>query len=129
MSSELVSTKSLFGLPYHARLHHASDFLLVFKEGRRIGRSSALSMSACQNPSFSHARLGLIVPKKLASRAVTRNTIKRVIRESFRHHAHQLPPADYVVRLHQPIKPCSLTSLKKHLRQQVDRLWSNAIKS
>jgi ribonuclease P protein component len=44
-----------------------------------------------------HARLGLAVSKKNSRRAVDRNRIKRVIRESFRIHQHRLSGLDLVV--------------------------------
>ena len=43
-----------------------------------------------------HARLGLTVPRRTAKRAVDRNRIKRLARESFRHQL-ALPPWDFVV--------------------------------
>lgn len=43
------------------------------------------------------ARLGLAISKKVARRAVDRNRIKRLIRESFRSIRCQLPPNDIVV--------------------------------
>ena len=46
-------------------------------------------------------RLGLIVAKKVLRRAVDRNRVKRVIRESFRKR-RGLPALDIVVRLTEP---------------------------
>jgi ribonuclease P protein component len=43
------------------------------------------------------ARLGLAISKRSAPRAVARNRIKRVIRDSFRHARPALPGADLVV--------------------------------
>ena len=43
------------------------------------------------------ARLGLALAKKCAVRAVDRNRIKRIVRESFRHHRLELNGIDYVV--------------------------------
>lgn len=48
------------------------------------------------------ARLGLIVPKRLAKRAVLRNLLKRLAREAFRHSQAGLPPMDFVLRLAKP---------------------------
>lgn len=48
------------------------------------------------------ARLGLIVPKRLARRAVLRNAIKRQAREAFRSVAATLHSADLVLRLVKP---------------------------
>ena len=45
------------------------------------------------------ARLGLVVGKKAAKRANKRNYMKRVIREWFRLHQHELPAKDFVVRV------------------------------
>jgi len=46
-----------------------------------------------------HPRLALVVPKRLAPRAVTRNRIRRVVREAFRIHQERLGARDCVVRL------------------------------
>jgi ribonuclease P protein component len=48
------------------------------------------------------ARLGLIVPKRLAKRAVLRNLLKRLAREAFRHSQAGLPPMDFILRLTKP---------------------------
>jgi ribonuclease P protein component len=45
-----------------------------------------------------HARLGMIVSKRLFSRAVDRNRIRRLIRETFRLSVQTLPALDLVVR-------------------------------
>ncbi len=45
------------------------------------------------------ARLALVVPKRLAPRAVTRNRIRRLIREAFRLHQQRLGALDCVVRM------------------------------
>ena len=43
------------------------------------------------------ARLGLAIAKKCARRAVDRNRLKRLVRESFRAHVQSLPGVDIVV--------------------------------
>lgn len=43
------------------------------------------------------ARLGLVVAKRKIRLAVSRNRIKRLTRERFRHHAGQLPAVDLIV--------------------------------
>jgi ribonuclease P protein component len=50
------------------------------------------------------ARLGLIIGKRQAKRAVDRNRIKRILRETFRTHYDVLPPFDIVVQLAEPIR-------------------------
>jgi len=44
-----------------------------------------------------HARLGLAISKRVSKRAVERNRIKRLLRESFRRVRHQLPAVDLMV--------------------------------
>ena len=49
------------------------------------------------------ARLGCIVPKRLARAASLRNAIKRQGREAFRLMAVELPACDLVLRLKRPL--------------------------
>ena len=76
--------------------------------------------------SLPHARLGLIIAKRFAAKASTRNAIKRVIREAFRHKRHTLPARDLVFRLRTKIDPVSLSALKKQVREEVDALLTRA---
>lgn len=48
------------------------------------------------------ARIGLIVGKRALRRAVDRNRVKRVIRETFRLNRQELPKADIVVQVTGP---------------------------
>jgi len=48
---------------------------------------------------FGYPRLALVVPKRLAPRAVTRNRIRRLVREAFRMQQARLGALDCVVRL------------------------------
>ncbi len=72
-----------------------------------------------------HARLGLAVGKKHVRKAVGRNRIKRLVRESFRIHAASLGGFDLVVlsRANTTVMNAVLTrSLEGHwerLRQEV----------
>lgn len=75
------------------RLHAAAEFGRVFAEP---ARSSDRFFTVLARPSGrAFARLGLTVSRRAAKRAVDRNKLKRLARESFRHHA--LPPWDFVV--------------------------------
>ncbi len=78
-----------------------------------------------------HARLGVVVAKRFAPRAVTRNTIKRVTRELFR--VTTLPAIDCVVRLSRPVNskagPATTAQLKAELRQELARLFASQNKA
>lgn len=78
-------------------------------------------------PSKSESRLGLVIPKRLARRAVLRNTIKRQAREAFRHHSENLPALDLVLRLARwPKDMAALAAnpqaLKRSVRQEIELL-------
>ena len=61
-------------------------------------RSGSFRLYATANGE-SGARLGLIVGKRQLKRAVDRNRVKRVLRETFRLRRSILPPIDIVVQL------------------------------
>lgn len=66
-----------------------------------------------------YARLGLAISKKHVKKAVKRNQIKRVIRESFRHNLNVLKGLDVVV-----LSKNHIDSLAKdELRKSLDALW------
>lgn len=75
------------------------------------------------------ARLGLVIGKRYAPLSVSRNAIKRVIREAFRHKRLGLPAGDYVVRLHTRIAKVSLTALKNLVRLEIDAHLLRAARS
>ena len=65
-----------------------------------VQRSAHFVLYACRNQMM-HARLGVVVAKRLAPRAATRNMIKRVARESFRQMS--MLPVDCILRLAKPV--------------------------
>jgi len=70
------------------------------------------------------AQLGLVVPKRLAKHAVRRNLLKRLIRESFRVRASQLPAGLWVVRLSNNVNSTPImTQQKKYWAAQLADLW------
>jgi len=63
--------------------------------GRRLhGRCFSITWHANDTAA---ARLGLIVSKRTARRAVERNRLKRLIRESFRRHRYCIGARDVIV--------------------------------
>lgn len=69
-----------------------------------------------------------MVGKRFAPLAASRNALKRVTREAFRLCRTELPPGDYVFRLHARIPSVSLTLLKRQARQEIDSHLARAIK-
>jgi len=71
-------------------------------------------------------RLGLVISKRFAKNAVQRNRIKRLIRESFRHHKVLLTGLDIAVLLKSVIpKPAESRNVNARLEKQ----WQEISKS
>lgn len=70
---------------------------------RKVVRGECFDLHFCPANAASGARIGLIVPKRLARAAVLRNAIKRQGREAFRLVASAIPPCDLVLRLKRPV--------------------------
>lgn len=83
------------------RLRQAGEFDAVFAH-RRVLRGALFDLHYRPNGGAS-ARLGLVIAKRLARRAVWRNAIKRVGREAFRCARPELPPMDLLLRLAKPV--------------------------
>jgi len=73
---------------------------------------------------FSHARLGLAISRRVAPRAVDRNRIRRLARESFRH--LDLAPLDYVVMARREALSSANSSIQTSLDRHFTRLSSLA---
>ena len=77
------------------RLTRSSEYAFVFARPQR--RSDKALTLLSRNNGRGFARLGLAVSKRHIRRAVDRNRLKRLIRESFRANQQQLPGIDIVV--------------------------------
>lgn len=117
--------------PTAARLTRPSEYAMALK-GRHLARGALFVVSTPRQcpeaAAAAGARLGLIIGKRNAPLAVTRNTIKRVLREAFRHRRHELPAKDLVFRLHAKVGRLSLTELRKAVREEADTLLNRAMR-
>ena len=111
------------------RIIKTDEFSSVFR--LRPTQKSAHFVLYTRPNQLPNARLGIVVAKRFAPRAVTRNTIKRVARELFRMTA--LPAIDCVVRLSRPVnskdQPATTAKLKAELRQELTRLFASQKKA
>jgi ribonuclease P protein component len=84
------------GFGRNLRLLTAPDYQAVFSQAEfKVSRPQLLILAIRHgnvNP-----RLGLVIAKKNIRLAVQRNRVKRLIRESFRHHQHLLTGLDIVI--------------------------------
>ncbi|MGW8248493.1 MAG: ribonuclease P protein component [Acidiferrobacterales bacterium] len=84
-----------FGFPRSKRLLSPAQYSRVF-DGRCRVANESFTVYALTNE-CNHPRLGLVVGKKAARKAVDRNRIKRIIREVFRSNATGYASLDMVV--------------------------------
>jgi ribonuclease P protein component len=104
------------------RIVKTDEFSSVFR--LRPTQRTAHFVLYTRSNQLAHARLGVVVAKRFAPRAVTRNTIKRVARELFRQ--SRLSPLDCIVRLSKPVNtkqgPATTAALKAALRAELASL-------
>lgn len=103
------------------RLLSAVDFQQVFKRGKRQ-KSTFFTVIFCDNQQAKQARLGVIIAKRHNPSAVTRNRIRRVIRESFRQHQTTLGYRDLVIQVNRPLNEIVNAGLFEDLNHQWQRL-------
>jgi ribonuclease P protein component len=85
-----------FGLARRERIVDDKEFERVYKNGNVIKRGCLIIRALPNNRAY--ARLGVAVSKKIFRHAVTRNRIKRMIREAFRLNKNQLPKGvDFII--------------------------------
>lgn len=120
--------------PREARLLGAADYAQTFKRNKRLsnrfwivlGHRKGLIKNSSESLGESKpepSRLGLAIAKKRAKRAVDRNRIKRIARESFRHNRTLLVGYDAVVMN----KDHAASASTLELRQSLDALWLELI--
>ena len=91
----MVDTRPRLQFQRRMRLLTASDYGRVFQHPQKSS-GKALTVLARQSGRET-ARLGLAIPRKQIRKAVERNRIKRLVRESFRRHQDLLRGLDVVV--------------------------------
>lgn len=112
------------------RLLKPDEYSRVFKNPVRSSDRYLTILAVVREPSDTtslentdpllNSRLGLAISKKNAKRAVDRNRIKRLIRESFRKHLHILPAVDLVVMA----KPVTKNADNQQIFQSLEQHWN-----
>ena len=104
--------------PRSVRLTRPAQYRQVFSGARRLS-DAGFTLLVLDNGGPS-ARLGLAISRKCARRATDRQRIKRLIRESFRHHRQTLVPVDIVVMC----RPAVIGWDNERIRTSLDRFWA-----
>jgi len=125
-----MSPRTQAAFPKAARLLKTDEFSSVFR--LRPWRRSA-HFVVYGRETGGDARLGLVIGKKFAPRAVTRNLVRRVAREAFRVRRAQFDGYDLLLRLHTRLDRKALPSaasapLKALCRGEIEMLLDNAVR-
>ena len=100
------------------RLKAKFEFDRVYRDARRSADGSFAVFTRSNDDGI--PRLGLSVAARVIGNAVRRNHIKRLVRESFRQHQHELPAVDIVVNARSGARDADnaaiMRSLEKHWR-------------
>jgi ribonuclease P protein component len=104
-------------LPARLRLRRKSDFDAAYARGRRMS-DGFFTVTVTSNP-IGAPRLGTAVALRAAGSAVARNRIRRIIRESFRRHQHEIPALDLVVSA----RPAAAAAGGRTLAVSLAALW------
>lgn len=109
--------------PRSHRLVTQAEYKLLFNKAKKVSHRFLTILYKKNNNLY--GRLGLIVGKRVAKKAVSRNQIKRVIRESFRFQQDKLSGIDIIVIARQQCDKLS----KQKLREGIDQLWERLLTS
>jgi ribonuclease P protein component len=105
-------------LPKTQRLLKSPQFRAIFTHNTKYVTANFVFLTQANHLPF--ARLGIVVAKKQVKKAVARNRIKRIIRESFR--VSQLQGIDIIVIARKKALSASNTELRTSLDKQWEKL-------
>lgn len=99
----------------------------MFKHGRRS--KDALFLVCAVPNTQAHARLGVNVARRVSTKAVLRNRIKRQVREAFRRHQAEAACLDVVVIAQSGAAVADNTMLRNSLREHLIKVAQKCKKS
>jgi ribonuclease P protein component len=102
--------------------------------GRASGQAAGDVSGPAPEPAAARVHLGLVVPKRHAKRAVTRNLVRREARAQMTRCADRLPPGDWVLRLRAPFDRQTFSSaasaaLLSVVREEMTRLIADGLRA
>ncbi|MCF8157903.1 MAG: ribonuclease P protein component [Burkholderiaceae bacterium] len=109
-----------FKFPSELRLLKTDDFSSVFNFRKRI--SGAILVINYRNNTLQHARLGLVVSKKVAKLSVDRNYMRRVLKELFRRNKASFSHLDLVIRPQKPFNHKNFNEIVQEFDMLIPKL-------
>ncbi len=109
-----------FRLTKPAKLIKTDEFSSVFNFRKRI---SAQHLAIHYQPNaLRSARLGLVVGKKTAKLSVSRNYMRRVLREFFRLNQQNIPDVDLVIRVQKKFDKVDFFQIKQEFDTLIEKI-------
>ena len=109
-----------YRLVKQAKMIKTDDFSSVFNFRKRI---SLQYLAMHYQPNLlQRPRLGLVVGKKTAKLSVSRNYMRRVLREFFRLNQHEICNVDLVIRVQKKFSKVDFTQIKKEFDTLTSKL-------
>lgn len=107
------------------RLSRSRDFDTVYRQGRSVS-TRYLVLYRFDRDEDGDVRLGIAIPKKIGS-AVTRNRIKRRLREGWRELISEVPPGtDYVLLVRAPLAEAEESRGADWIRERLQEVLGKA---
>jgi ribonuclease P protein component len=106
--------------PRELRLLNKPAFDRVFDRASRSGDEFFTVLFVANE--LDHPRVGMVVSKKVSPRAVDRNRLRRLVRDSFRTQQHEIDHKDFVVLARGSARRAN----NSELRASLARHWQNA---
>lgn len=116
-----MENKVAESFPRQLRLTTAVDFRQVFSNNIRLGDAAITILVSAHRGT--NPRIGFAIAKKQIKKAVHRNNLKRIFRESFRKNQHRLPARDLVIMVRKQV----LLSDSTQLNASLDKHWNSVI--
>ncbi len=114
-----------FVLPKKNKLLNKKEFSWVFNKAT-YKASSRHCLILARESQVGRPRVGLVIAKKHIKRAVQRNRVKRLIRESFRYNQHQLLRIDAIVLSRNGMADLDNPAIYKMLNQLWQKIQNKA---